>query len=1110
MIQAQYITLLLYVVDAYSYVQNCMQKITAIFSRCLERKIKLHFLLYLLLFNLSSIVAQEQEINPDYIEYHAEYTPVTPNTASLGVYGNTPVNHATGVPQISIPLFTIQEDGMSIPISISYHASGIKVDELSSVVGLKWSLNAGGSISRQVNDKIDEIGWLMPNFRGIVDQDWINQRDLSDQLIQQEIAQSDRDHDYYPDDFNYSFTGASGAFIFDGNGNIKQEFKSKVLIEKLNGNGNLINFKALDGSGNTFFFDNKKEFNAKNVFSHSSLDNHNVTLNRDSNTSAWMLDRIQTRNNREISFDYISYNLDYTFTNIAHSISYAPKCPTVSNGFGNPCGCEGLGDTGFSHNFSQTAIAYSPSNQLISVIETTTVKVTFNYSDHLDASSWKKKLNAIIILDKIKNKTRSFNFTYSQFPGDPRLRLDQLQEVGYDGNTKPPYKFYYEGGDLPEKGSMAKDYHGFYNGKNNTSLIPFTLPVYNLLNNLNKSRLADRTENIEYLKRGVLNKIEYPTGGKSSFEYEANAVVATGNSNPTFEMKEANVSRHIHSESYVDGSYTIFNRPFSITNTSNNSQGVNVNYTTFSDICDFDPNFPSIDCSKFNIYNRSGPLVFRSNPVFNPDKVIGAEGSVYLDEGDYIVELWVETSKLTANPNAEIQIGLNWLEETPINERTKYVGGLRIKSIEDLDTNNELVKKTNYEYNGLRGYSLNVSNHSKIYGERQVFSSDNIALNPVLIKSGYFYEEVIINQIGDNDTIKTIEKFEETFRNKSYEPQMIRQEMYEGNHLVRSVDMEYDNTIEETLQFWTLADKDFCYSIPGFREDEETVLGYSGSNATNYFFRKNVLSKNIETMYYENSSGTISTNIKANYYDYNDNLQLVTQELDGRLLAENLEDIENQNFVINSNGEYIKVDYTYPNEYPSLHNLTEKYFISLPISKKIYRKENLIKGQFMEYDIQGNITSVYRYNQGNGSNNATSSYIPTNYERYNSYIINDDGKVTQIQREDGIFMTLLWDTSNNYLLAEIINATQEQLNNIDLGPVNFNLTTEQQNLLRSSLPQAHITTYTYDPLVGVTSMMDPKGYKMTYIYDNLSRLIEVRDASGKLVSENEYHYKNQN
>lgn len=41
-------------------------------------------------------------------------------------------------------------------------------------------------------------------------------------------------------------------------------------------------------------------------------------------------------------------------------------------------------------------------------------------------------------------------------------------------------------------------------------------------------------------------------------------------------------------------------------------------------------------------------------------------------------------------------------------------------------------------------------------------------------------------------------------------------------------------------------------------------------------------------------------------------------------------------------------------------------------------------------------------------------------------------------------------------------------------------------------------------------MMDPKGYEMTYIYDNLSRLIEVRDASGKLVSENEYHYKNQN
>src|SRR5688572_22614956 len=72
----------------------------------------------------------------------------SPNAASVGKFGDTPVSYHTGVPEISVPIFTIQEGNLSVPISLNYHSNGVKVDDVASWVGLSWSLNAGGSISR--------------------------------------------------------------------------------------------------------------------------------------------------------------------------------------------------------------------------------------------------------------------------------------------------------------------------------------------------------------------------------------------------------------------------------------------------------------------------------------------------------------------------------------------------------------------------------------------------------------------------------------------------------------------------------------------------------------------------------------------------------------------------------------------------------------------------------------------------------------------------------------------------------------------------------------------------------------------------------------------------
>ena len=62
--------------------------------------------------------------------------------------------------------------------------------------------------------------------------------------------------------------------------------------------------------------------------------------------------------------------------------------------------------------------------------------------------------------------------------------------------------------------------------------------------------------------------------------------------------------------------------------------------------------------------------------------------------------------------------------------------------------------------------------------------------------------------------------------------------------------------------------------------------------------------------------------------------------------------------------------------------------------------------------------------------------------------------------------------------------------------------------LRTLLPNAQITTYTYKPQIGVETITDPRGYTMTYTYDEFHRLKYVKDAEGNVLSKNEYHYAN--
>ena len=141
---------------------------------------------------------------------------------------------------------------------------------------------------------------------------------------------------------------------------------------------------------------------------------------------------------------------------------------------------------------------------------------------------------------------------------------------------------------------------------------------------------------------------------------------------------------------------------------------------------------------------------------------------------------------------------------------------------------------------------------------------------------------------------------------------------------------------------------------------------------------------------------------------------------------------------------------------------------------------------------------------------------------YHDYYLNGNPK--EVSKADGTPIVYIWGYSEQYPIAKIENASfttitsaqQTLIDNAIVASEN-DTNTNTENTLRTALQSLRddfstsmVTTYTYDPLIGVTSITDPKGYTIYYEYDAFNRLKQVKDADGNILSENEYHYKSQN
>ncbi|MGJ1419291.1 DUF5977 domain-containing protein [Sphingobacterium spiritivorum] len=160
----------------------------------------------------------------------------SPNAVALGQYGEIPVSLFTGVPQINVPLKSIVGNKVEVPISISYHSGGFRPDMHPSWVGLGWSLNAGGVITREIRGIADESNGLT-SLNLIGRGYYFSFNELNKIAWETKEANEIPNGifiDREPDVFKFNFLGFSGEFFLDHRREwkVRSEYKIKVEFEE--------------------------------------------------------------------------------------------------------------------------------------------------------------------------------------------------------------------------------------------------------------------------------------------------------------------------------------------------------------------------------------------------------------------------------------------------------------------------------------------------------------------------------------------------------------------------------------------------------------------------------------------------------------------------------------------------------------------------------------------------------------------------------------------------------------------------------------------------------------------------------------------------------------
>jgi hypothetical protein len=625
------------------------------------------FILSLVTISFLSIQAVAQ--NGDF-NLNLPVIPLSPEVTALSKHNINPVGLFTGIPSISIPIAEAKGKKLSQNITLSYHASGIKVEEVASNVGLGWSLSSSGMIARQVRgiaDDVPGIGYLHSSTKP----SQFNAMPSGLPKMYLAMDAINNNLDLEPDIYSFSFDGYSGEFFFDESGilHFKSAIDLKVDVE-MGDLGEIEGWKVIAPNGDLYFF-GKNESGQR-----SAMDNtlpSRDQLNLPEYTSAWWLIEKIDYGSRERMEYFYTQRLSVTDIRSMEKKAWLFGCEYPPN--------------------SYTPISFTRSRNRslrIDSIASTFNSIKFFYTRNREDVPGGQSLDSVTVYNELRKRQKSIRFTYSYFVSDgqslpyspasidertKRLKLLSVQEFYSNEISIPPYTFSYNSENLPERFSFAIDYWGYFNGANNSSLIP-AFEYYGPTNNYISFPGADRVPNPTKAQAGILNRISYPSGGAVEFEYEGNSMAPDG----TLDMFKKHTPRSITIHDFGDDNQQELFR------ISNNTTvgGAFVQYR-FLNQPSCDPN--TRNCGLFFKIDRL------SSPT-NSTTYYSFEGQVFLPNGDYRISI----RRIDYSNNFGL-FDLLWKEVLPENQNVVQIGGLRVKRVIQ-KIGGAIAKEVSYVYSG--------------------------------------------------------------------------------------------------------------------------------------------------------------------------------------------------------------------------------------------------------------------------------------------------------------------------------------------------------------------------------------------------------------------------
>ncbi|MCA0349534.1 MAG: hypothetical protein LCH35_09765 [Bacteroidetes bacterium] len=1121
----------------------------------------------------------------------------TPEVSSMLKFLETPVSYNTGLPNISVPIYTIKQGDISYPISIDYNASGVNVNERAGWVGMGFCISQP-QVTRMIKGIADDQGGFLTenDFKvasGQVEALW-NSAYFSS------VA---GDLDLESDEYRVMLpNGESICFYFNQERSIAFPYGEIIQVPITNNkitplfSGNrIIGWEVFADNGFIYTY----SLGNSTILTQSYTVTDNLpTLDGRSTTgtylTSWMLSEIKSPTNNSLYFQYASFQ--YTDCNLVGQRRDVAR--DMSNqDVGSPL------DSNIQTNYQKTIGI----NYFLESIWGDFGKVDFTLDTNLrEDYTFGKKLDAITIYDKNIHKVNRYAFEYVyktspnptgiiytcgyQHPNSDltkRLFLDKVIILGNVDNTttnKPFYRFVYNPIELPHRFSYATDWWGYYNGAlENPSLVPTRFR--------HDPAMPERNVNSAYSQAGLLTEVFYPTGGSTQYEYESNrgindkplvkhVFIYGGNVFESGYFDGINIIPSVKTNVSFDtldltpvsdesvsggGRKLIYEMPFTIgenaigyyygllnTTPFTNNNGLPftinlpVNVKRNCNTCIYgDDSLPDDNgCSIYYRILKNDEIVINNvlisgNQENNFEVQLGTveNDGLHITSQNYKLVIEVFTGHQTplneqlfnynnSNPTDNVHIEFEWDVYNPsiVNKINgfKYdmpLGGHRIKKIKTLENPNAIPLEKRYEYkdeNDIESgvFNFRLSNFFR-FANTYYLNSDNYYPLQFYHGQSIGYSFVTEKNISDGEEKKVTYKynyFTNPDPNNSGACYLFNGSY--GHGIYPCIDdpdngLLIENKIGDEKKIETF------YTSPNPLLNTKFVIGFNTANRVeadeevpdsevNYTFgkyrissfHKRKVSGSLISEYFSNGTVTTTT---TNEYDTTNTLELASQ------------------ITTNSSGEETKIKYYYPQDTemtssPNAQALVNKNMITTPLKTQTLKNATILSEQNTTYHDWGSgLLLPQTIETKKGSNGSETRFV---YDSYDIY-----GNPLCFKNTNGMYVSYIWGYQHSQPIAKIENAQYNSINpsliSLAQSASNTSVTGTETNLLsalsnlRNSLPNAIITTYTYKPLIGVSTITDPKGYIMYYDYDSFGRLNQVKDAEGKILSKSEYHYKTQ-